>query len=57
MTTANAALEAARADSRNTVIDLTPEEVEAFAAVLTPVTDAYVEAVGGADTLTAIRGE
>ncbi|MFV0301897.1 MAG: TRAP transporter substrate-binding protein [Paracoccus sp. (in: a-proteobacteria)] len=55
--TANAALEAARADTRNTVIDLTPEEAQAFADVLNPVTEAYVAQVGGEDALAAMRGE
>ncbi|MFV0383351.1 TRAP transporter substrate-binding protein [Paracoccus sp. (in: a-proteobacteria)] len=55
--TADAALEAARADSRNTVIDLTPDEIAAFEAVLAPVTEAYVAKVGGEATLAAMRGE
>ena len=57
LATAAAAEEAARADERNTVIDLTPEEVAAFDEALAPVTDAYVEKVGGADTLAAMQGE
>lgn len=57
MATAAAALEAARADTKNTVIDLTPEEAAAFDAILAPVTEAYVEEVGGAETLAAMRGE
>lgn len=57
LATAASALEAARADDRNTVIDLTPEEVQAFADVLNPVTDAYVAEVGGEATLAAMRGE
>lgn len=57
MATADAAVEAARADDRNVVIDLTPEEIAAFDAVLAPVTDAYVSEVGGADALAAMRGE
>lgn len=55
--TADAAMDAARADDRNVVIDLTPEEIQAFADILKPVTDAYVEEVGGGDVLTAMRGE
>lgn len=57
LVTADAALVAARADDRNTVIDLTPEEIAAFDAVLAPVTEAYVAQVGGAEALAAMRGE
>ncbi|MFV0492951.1 MAG: TRAP transporter substrate-binding protein [Pseudorhodobacter sp.] len=56
LTTAAAALEAARADNRNVVIDLTPDEIAAFSEALAPVIDAYVEQVGGADALAAMRG-
>jgi TRAP-type transport system periplasmic protein len=55
--TADAALEAARADDRNVVIDLTPEEIQAFADILTPVTEAYVQEVGGGDVLNAMRSK
>ncbi len=55
--TANAALDAARATGDNTIIDLTPEEAKAFADAVAPVTNAYVDSVGGADTLAAMRGE
>ncbi|MCQ0970631.1 TRAP transporter substrate-binding protein [Paracoccus sp. TK19116] len=55
--TADQALDAARADDRNTVIDLSDEEIAAFTEALAPVTDAYVEAAGGADALAAMRGE
>ena len=55
--TANAALDAARAAGDNTVIDLTPEEAQAFADAVAAVTNAYVDSVGGADTLAAMRGE
>lgn len=54
--TAGAALDAARAAGDNTVIDLTPEEIAAFAAAVAGVTNAYVESVGGQDTLKAMRG-
>ncbi len=57
LATADAALTAARADSHNVVIDLTPEEAAKFDAVLLPVTEAYVAEVGGADTLASMRGE
>lgn len=57
ISTADAALETARADKRNTVIDLSPEEAQAFADVLNPVTDAYVAEVGGEAALAAMRGE
>lgn len=57
LATAGAALEAARADDRNVVIDLTPEEMAAFDDALAPVTEAYIETVGGADTLAAMRAE
>lgn len=55
--TADAAMEAARADDRNVVVDLTPEAIKAFSDILEPVTSAYVEQVGGADVLAAMRGE
>ncbi|WP_232962491.1 TRAP transporter substrate-binding protein [Paracoccus tegillarcae] len=55
--TADAAVEAARADENNVVIDLKPEEVAAFTDALAPVTDAYVAAVDGADALAAMQGE
>ncbi len=57
LVTADAAVEAARADDRNVVIDLTAEEVDAFSTILAPVTDAYVQNVNGADALAAMRGE
>jgi TRAP-type C4-dicarboxylate transport system substrate-binding protein len=55
--TANAALEAARAAGDNTVIDLTPEEAQAFADAVAAVTDAYVAQVGGEAVLAKMRGE
>ena len=56
LATAHAALDAARADSKNTVTDLTDEEVAAFAEAVSGVGDAYVSAVGGADALAAMNG-
>ena len=56
LVTANAALAAARADSNNTVTDLTPEEVAAFADAVKGVVDAYVGEVDGAATLAAMNG-
>jgi hypothetical protein len=49
-------MEAARADATNTVVDLTPEEIAVFAEALAGVTQGYVDAVGGADTLAAMNG-
>ena len=55
--TADAALEAARAAGDNTVIDLTDEEIAAFAEAVSAVTDAYVAEVDGAGALAAMKGE
>ena len=55
--TADAALEAARAAGDNTVIDLTDEEIAAFAEAVAAVTDAYVAEVDGAAALAAMKGE
>lgn len=55
--TANAAVAAARATGDNTFVDLTDEEIAAFAEAVADVTNAYVESVGGADTVAAMRGE
>ena len=57
LATAAAAMQAARADAANTVIDLTPEEVAAFQAAVAGVVDAYVASVDGAATMAAMRGE
>lgn len=54
--TADAALVTARAADDNTVIDLSDAEVAAFAEAVSAVTNAYVEAVGGKDTLSAMQG-
>lgn len=56
LVTANASMDAARADSANTVTDLTEAEVAAFAAAVAGVVDAYVASVDGASTLAAMRG-
>lgn len=55
--TADAAVAAARASGENTFIDLSGDEVQAFADVVLPVTNSYVEAVGGADALAALADE
>jgi TRAP-type C4-dicarboxylate transport system substrate-binding protein len=57
LVTANASIEAARADSANTVVDLTAEEAAAFQAAVAGVVDAYVASVDGAAALAAMRGE
>ena len=54
--TADAALEAARADEANAVIELTEEEVAAFAEAVSTVTQAYVDGVNGADAAAAMAG-
>ena len=55
--TADAAIQAARDSGDNTVIDLSEEEIAAFAERIDPVTDAYVEEVGGEEAIAAMRGE
>jgi TRAP-type C4-dicarboxylate transport system substrate-binding protein len=55
--TADTAIQAAREAGDNTIIDLTDEEIAAFAEVIAPVTDAYVQEVGGEAALAAMRGE
>lgn len=54
--TAAAALEAARAAGDNTVVDLTPDEAQAFADAVAAVVDNYVASVNGAATLAKMRG-
>ena len=51
------ALDAARADSNNTVTDLNEAEAAAFAAAVAGVVDTYVGNVRGEATLAAMRGE
>lgn len=41
----------------NTVIDLTPEEIEAFAKLTLPVTDKLVAEMGAQDVLAAMQGK
>ena len=53
---AGAAIAAAKADTRNTWIDLTPEEVAGFSQALAPITDAYVKQVGGDEVLARMQG-
>lgn len=55
LVTANAALETAKADTNNTVVELTAEEAAAFTEALTNVVDTYVTSVDGADALAAMR--
>lgn len=55
--TADAAIAAAKADTRNTWIDLTPEEVAGFSQALAPITDAYVKQVGGDEVLARMQGK
>ena len=55
--TAEAGIEAARASDRTTVIDLSEDEIAAFDAALSPVTDAYIAQVGGEAALAAMRGQ
>lgn len=57
MATATASLEAARADSNNVVIDLSDDEIAAFASAISGVVDTYVSGVDGAATLAAMRAE
>lgn len=55
--TAEAGVARARGDAKNTFVDLTEEEIAAFAEAVAPVTNAYVEEVGGQDALAAMRAE
>jgi len=54
--TAAAALEAARATGDNTIVDLTPEEAQAFADAVASVVENYVASVDGEATLAKMRG-
>ena len=45
----------ARRDAKNTFSDLTAEEIAAFEEAVMPVTQAYVDSVGGADALSAMQ--
>ncbi|BBU55171.1 C4-dicarboxylate ABC transporter substrate-binding protein [Mameliella alba] len=55
--TADAALEAARADDTNVVIDLSPEEAQAFADAVADVVNGYVAEISGEAALAKMRGE
>lgn len=55
--TGETAIEAARATGDNTFVDLSEDEIAAFAEVVAPVRDAYVAAVGGEAALAAMQGE
>lgn len=55
--TADAGVAAARALGESTFVDLTEEEIAAFAEATAGVTEAYVKNVGGEATLAAMRGE
>lgn len=46
-----------KADSKNTVIELSPEEVEAFAKYTLPVAEKVIADLGAEDVLKAMRGE
>ena len=53
--TADAALEAARADAGNTFVDLTAEEAQAFEDAVANVVAEYVSSVGGEAALAAMQ--
>lgn len=53
--TASKGLERVRADSSKTFVDLTPEEAATFAEAVGPVTQTYVDAVGGQDVYDAMQ--
>lgn len=53
--TADAGVKRARGDTKNTFVDLTPEEVAAFAEIVLPVTQTYVAAVGGEAAFAAMQ--
>lgn len=53
--TADAGVERARGDAKNTFVDLTPEEAAAFDALTSTVTQAYVDEVGGQAVLEALQ--
>ena len=54
--TADAGVAEARTKAENTFVDLTPEEAQAFADVVSGVVNAYVAQVGGDAALAAMRG-
>lgn len=53
--TGQSAVARARQDGKNTFVDLTADEAAAFAALVMPVTDTYVAAVGGEAALAAMQ--
>ena len=53
--TGEAGVARAREDSKNTFVDLTPEEAAAFAELVMPVTEAYVASVSGEAALAAMQ--
>jgi TRAP-type C4-dicarboxylate transport system substrate-binding protein len=53
--TGQAGVARARGDAKNTFVDLTAEEAAAFAALVMPVTEAYVASVGGEAALAAMQ--
>lgn len=53
--TSDAGVARARQDAKNTFVDLTEEEVAAFAELVIPVTQSYVAAVGGEAALAAMQ--
>lgn len=55
--TANAAIAAARADGKNTIVDLSADEAQAFADAVAGVVGAYVASVGGEAALAAMQGQ
>ena len=55
--TSDSAVAAARLLPENTFVDLTGDEVAAFAAVIAPVTNAYVSSVGGEAAMAAMQGQ
>lgn len=57
LATAKAALETARNDSANTIVDLTDEEKMAFTKAVSGVVSAYVDRVDGESTLAAMQGK
>jgi TRAP-type C4-dicarboxylate transport system substrate-binding protein len=50
-----AGTERARGDAKNTFVDLTAEEIAAFDALTAPVTQAYVDEVGGQSVFDALN--
>ena len=54
--TADAAMQAARAAGDNTIVDLTPEEAQAFADAVAGVVNGYVAQVGGEAAMAAMQG-